>query len=136
MLPRYDDLFAAQRSAPSRVDALLLKEASVTNLDDRVWQRAKKLWNEAGQPAGGANAYLDQATELVAIEDNQKQATRPLKPSERGAPAEGATLAPDEAGPTGEPVEPMQAIENTGEFPTMTDQGEEQAPRREPERQK
>jgi hypothetical protein len=136
MLPRCDDVYAAQRSALLCVDARLLKEANVANLEDRVWQRAKKLWQDAGRPAGGADAYLDQASELVAIEDNQTQAMRPLKPSERGAPDEGATLATDEAGPTGEPVEPIEAIENTGEFPTMTDQGEEQAPRRERERQR
>jgi len=30
-------------------------------------------------------------------------------------------------GPTGEPVEPLIAVENAGEFPTLTDQGEEKA---------
>jgi hypothetical protein len=28
--------------------------------------------------------------------------------------------------PYGEPVEPLEAIKNQGEFPTLTDQGEEQ----------
>lgn len=105
----------------------------MANLDERVWQRAKAMWNDAGRPPGGADAYIDQASELVAIEDNQMQATRPLKASERGSPDEGASLTLDEAGPTGEPVEPVIALENAGEFPTMTDQGEEQAPHREDE---
>jgi hypothetical protein len=29
--------------------------------------------------------------------------------------------------PNGEPVEPLLAVENAGEFPTLTDQGEEKA---------
>jgi hypothetical protein len=102
----------------------------VTDLDTRVRERARKLWQEAGQPAAGADAFIDQASELVAIEDNQRQTLRPLRPSERGAPDIEPTLAPDEAGPSGEPVEPVIAIENAGEFPTMTDQGEEQIPKR------
>jgi hypothetical protein len=102
----------------------------VTDLDTRVRERAKKLWQEAGRPAGGAHAFIDQASELVAIEDNQHRTTRPLRPGERGAPDRQPTLAPGEAGPSGEPVEPVIAIENAGEFPTMTDQGEEQIPKR------
>jgi hypothetical protein len=102
----------------------------VTDLDNRVRERARKLWDEAGRPAQGADAFIDQASELVAIEDNQRRTTRPLRPGERGAPDAPPTLSPDEAGPSGEPVEPVIAIENAGEFPTMTDQGEEQIPRR------
>jgi hypothetical protein len=110
-------------------------EDDVTDLDTRVRQRARKLWETAGKPAGGAEAYLDQASELVAIEDNQKQAMRPLRPEERAPPGEEPTLAPDEAGPTGEPIEPLLSVENAGEFPTLTDQGEEQAaPKRPKER--
>jgi hypothetical protein len=112
-------------------------EATVANLEDRVWQRAKKLWQDAGRPAGGADGYLDQASELVAIEDNQQQTMRPLKPSERARADEDAPmLSPDEAGPTGEPIERAEVLQNLGEFPTMTDQGEEQLPSREPERQR
>jgi hypothetical protein len=58
------------------------------------------------------------ARELIAIEENQKLATKPV---------------PSDAGPTGEPIEPIEAVENAGEFPTMTDQGEERAyPHRRP----
>src|SRR5215467_10537421 len=85
------------------------------NFEDRVRERAYRLWVEEGCPEGRSDAHWDKARELVAIEDNQKLATRPAR---RG----------DE---TGEPVEPIESVENTGEFPTMTDQGEEQAaPRR------
>ena len=83
---------------------------------DRVRQHAYRLWMEEGCPEGRSDVHWDKARELVAIEDNHKLA---LKPAPRQ----------DRAG--GEPVEPIEAVENAGEFPTMTDQGEEQAaPRR------
>ncbi len=106
----------------------------MTSLDERIRQRAQRLWQEAGRPSGGSEGYLDRASELVAIEDNQRQAMRPLFESERAAPEEDAMLAPEEVGPSGEPVEPIEAVENAGEFPTLTDQGEEQVPRRRRER--
>jgi hypothetical protein len=59
------------------------------------------------------------ATELVAIEDGQRST---LKPSEKNL------------GPLGEPIEPVEAVRNIGEFPTLTDQGEGQYP--EPQSQK
>jgi hypothetical protein len=52
------------------------------------------------------------ATELVAIEDNYALTLRPLDAS-----------TPSTA--TGEPIEPLEAVENACEFPTLTDQGEE-----------
>ena len=52
----------------------------------------------------------------------------------RGALAFGATKPNplnQALGPSGEPIEPIEAVENAGEFPTVTDQGEELAyPRR------
>jgi hypothetical protein len=90
----------------------------VDDFEERVRKRAYRLWQEEGCPEGRATAHWDMARELVAIEDNQKLAIKPV-------PREG-TL-----GPSGEPIEPIQAVENVGEFPTMTDQGEERAyPRR------
>jgi hypothetical protein len=79
----------------------------------RIRERAHRLWLEEGRPDGGAEAFWDMAKELVAIEDSQK-----------------ATLLPNptedyEASPTTEPVEPLEAVKNAGEFPTLTDQGEE-----------
>lgn len=63
--------------------------------------------------------HWDMATELVAIEDGQRST---LKPSEKNL------------GPLGEPIEPVEAVRNIGEFPTLTDQGEGQYP--EPQSQK
>lgn len=75
--------------------------------ETRVRARAEALWREAGQPAGGAEAYLDEARELIAIEEVQPP-----------------TLNPEDAA---EPVIEEASIQgNLGEFPTLTDQGEEQ----------
>jgi hypothetical protein len=87
------------------------------DFEERVRKRAYRLWQDEGCPPGRAEAHWDQARELVAIEENQKLTLRPIN--------NGLT------GPSGEPVEPILAVENEGEFPTLTDQGEERSyPRR------
>ncbi|MGD9740588.1 MAG: hypothetical protein AB7O56_03200 [Bauldia sp.] len=78
----------------------------------RVTERAEKLWREAGSPAQGPNAYRDLASELIAIEDNQHLTLKPVH----------------QPGPYGEPVEPAEPVENLGEFPTLTDEGDQQYP--------
>jgi len=75
--------------------------------DTRCAARAKRMWQQAGNPDGGPDRFLDQARELLAIEENP-QAT---------------TMDPEEAMP--EP-ESILAVENQGEFPTTVDQGDEQ----------
>jgi DUF2934 family protein len=85
------------------------------DFDERVKQYAYRLWVEEGCPEGRSEVHWDKARELVAIEENQKLTT---KPAPRGARA------------AGEPVEPVEAVRNAGEFPTLTDQGEQSAPRR------
>jgi hypothetical protein len=85
------------------------------DFDERVKQYAYRLWVEEGCPEGRSEIHWDKARELVAIEHNQKLAA---KPAPRGARAGG------------EPVEPGEAVRNAGEFPTLTDQGEQSAPRR------
>jgi Protein of unknown function (DUF2934) len=82
------------------------------DFDERVRQRAYRLWVEEGCPEGRSDIHWDKARELVAIEDNQKLTTKPV---------------PRDDEVSGEPVEPIEAVENAGEFPTLTDQGEEQA---------
>jgi hypothetical protein len=81
------------------------------DMDDRIRQRAYRLWVEEGCPEGRQEIHWDKARELVAIEQNQKQTTKPVTRPQ---------------GAAGEPVEPIEAVENAGEFPTLTDQGEEQ----------
>lgn len=82
--------------------------------DERVRKRAYQLWEQEGRPADREMDHWDKASELVAIEENQMLATIPVGKSMN-------------IGPTGEPVEPVEAVENMGELPTLTDQGEEQA---------
>jgi len=83
---------------------------------ERVRERAHRIWVEEGCPEGRSEIHWQKARELVAIEDNQKATLKP---------------APDPERAGREPVEPLAAAENAGEFPTLTDQGEEQtAPER------
>lgn len=73
----------------------------------RVRARADRLWEQAGKPDAGAAFYLDEARELLAIEE--------VPPPTRD---------PEDAA---EPVIEEASIQgNLGEFPTLTDQGEEQ----------
>src|SRR5262249_13010575 len=63
-----------------------------------------------GCPEGRQEVHWDRARELVAIEQNQRHTTKPVT---------------HQHGAAGEAVEPIEAVENAGEFPTLTDQGEE-----------
>jgi hypothetical protein len=80
------------------------------DFDERVRQRAYRLWVEEGCPEGRSDAHWDKARELVAIEENHRHTTKPVVNE-----------------PWGEPVEPIEAVKNAGEFPTMTDLSEQQA---------
>jgi hypothetical protein len=86
----------------------------MTDLEQRIRERAYRIWVEEGMPDGRADAHWDMATELVAIEDGQRSTLKAVQP----------------LGPVGEPVEPLAAVENAGEFPTLTDQGEAVLPGR------
>lgn len=78
-------------------------------LEERIRAKAQQLWREDGRPPGGPEPYRDQASEQLAIKDNTADT---LKPNPKGPSA-----APDSA-------EPLQAVENLGEQPHLTDQGE------------
>jgi Protein of unknown function (DUF2934) len=84
-------------------------ETSVTHeprSEARISERASSLWTDAGKPEGGPVRYMDEARELVAIEE--------VPPP---------TLDPEEAA---EPVIEEASIQgNLGEFPTLRDQGDE-----------
>jgi hypothetical protein len=92
-----------------------MKADEEAKLDRRIRERAYHLWREDGCPEGREAEHWDRARQLIAIEENQRAATLP-NPAARGKPA----------GPE-QPVEPIEAVENQGEFPTLTDQGEEAA---------
>jgi hypothetical protein len=93
-----------------------MTQPPASDLDARIRERAYHIWQQEGCPTGRADVHWDMARELVAIEDNQSLATKPNPLQSR------VRRAPD-----GEPVEPLEAVLNQGEFPTLTDQGEEQA---------
>ncbi|HVY58810.1 MAG TPA: DUF2934 domain-containing protein [Xanthobacteraceae bacterium] len=85
--------------------------------EDRIKRKAYELWEEYGKPEGRSAEFWDMATELIAIEDGQMATTVPLKESKEALEGE-------------EDGEPLVSVENTGEFPTLTDQGEQQIPHR------
>lgn len=91
----------------------MARSGSEADVEARVRERAHHLWVEDGRPEGREIEYRERARELVAIEDNQDTATRP-RPRQ-----------PESHAPGGQPVEPVEAIENQGEFPGLTDQGEQ-----------
>ncbi|GGE36748.1 hypothetical protein GCM10007276_12780 [Agaricicola taiwanensis] len=80
--------------------------------NERIRQRAHQIWIEEGKPEGRAEDHWQMARQLVAIEDAPGD---DLKPNPLTEPHS------DEA-----PVEEASIQENLGEFPTLTDQGEEQ----------
>lgn len=76
--------------------------------EDKIRQRAHRLWEEEGRPDGRAEHHWQQAKEMIGIEEGLSLTTHKV--------AE-------------EPVaEPIEALTNAGEFPTLTDQGEMQIP--------
>lgn len=75
----------------------------------RIRNHMQQLWRDEGAIPGREEDYRGRAAELVAIEENQSLATiRPGSETDRIR---------------NDPVEPLEAVENQGDFPTMTDQG-------------
>src|SRR6056297_3181919 len=77
--------------------------------EDRIRERAYRIWVEEGRPEGRAEEQWEMARELVAIEESQDTALK-------------SPYA--DTGDVAEPAEPIEAIENQGEFPVLADQGE------------
>lgn len=84
----------------------------MSDSEKRIRERAYMIWLEEGCPDGRDLEHWDMASELVAQEENQHFAMKPNPAKHRPTPG-------------GEPVEPILAATNQGEFPTLTDQGEE-----------
>jgi len=103
--------------------------------DKKVAARARLLWEEAGKPSSGPDRYVGRARELIAIEEHQQDTLKPTGAEPQENVEDDPIASPDVFGPEGEPVEPVLAVENEGEFPTLTDEGEgDQVPRRRPDR--
>jgi hypothetical protein len=73
----------------------------------RVRERAHRIWEDEGQPSGKADQHWDLARFAIAQEDAQQSMLKPVSINDS---------------------EPIEALLNQGEFPTLTDQGEQQAP--------
>jgi hypothetical protein len=79
-------------------------------LERRIRERAYRLWEAEGRPEGRDLAHWEEARMLIAVEDGHRSTLRPVREP---------------------PAEPIEAVQNQGEFPTLTDQGEQQqVPRR------
>jgi hypothetical protein len=89
------------------------------DLEKRIGERAYRLWEDEGRPEGKHDQHWEQARELVALET-------------AGLPKKKRTAGIDPGTGAGAKGEPNQAIENTGEFPGLRDQGDEgpRVPRR------
>jgi hypothetical protein len=92
--------------------------------DRRVRERAYRIWEDEGRPDGRAHAHWELASELVAIEENQKAATKPVRRD-----AHDPSIAADDV----EPAAPAAAA--VGDLPTLTDEGEQIYPPRKAERE-
>ena len=77
------------------------------DLETRIRERAHKMWLDEGCPNGKAEGHWELAKIAVALEDAQLEMLKPVE-----APAS----------------EPVEAWVNQGEFPQLTDQGEQNAP--------
>jgi len=83
-----------------------MKREEFDALEARIEARAARLWSEAGSPDGGHARFIEQARELVALEE-----------------VDPPTLDPEAAA---RPViEEASVQSNLGEFPTLRDQGDE-----------
>jgi hypothetical protein len=81
--------------------------------DRNIRLRAHRMWQEEGSPKGREDEYLERARELEAFLEH---------------PGAGLLPNPMVAHPqpltTDEPVEEAELLENLGEFPGRTDQGD------------
>jgi hypothetical protein len=81
--------------------------------DRDIRARARRMWREAGSPKGREPEYLERARELQAFVDHPNAGLLPNPMLEHPQP---------EA--TEEPIEEAELLENLGEFPGRTDQGD------------
>jgi hypothetical protein len=86
--------------------------------EDRIRERAYRLWIEEGKPHGKEAEHWEKARELLALESDPEEGKQ--------EPGKGY----NNPGPWGEPVEEASILANQGEFPTMTDQGEQEIPKK------
>jgi hypothetical protein len=81
--------------------------------DKQLRERGRRMWREAGSPRGREDEYIELARELQAFKDHPEAA---LLPNPMVAHPEPSVIK--------EPVEEAELLENLGEFPGRTDQGD------------
>ncbi len=77
------------------------------DLEQRIRDRAHRMWCDEGQPEGKADVHWELARMAIAFEDAKPAMQRPV---------------------ISDTVEPVEAWANQGEFPTLTDQDEQHIP--------
>ena len=91
---------------------------AMADIQQRIRERAYRIWEEEGRPDGRAEEHWERARFLVGLEDNAQAGQLPnpsVEDRERGW----------NTPPPPEPVEPIEALENQGEFPDrFADQGD------------
>lgn len=78
-----------------------------------IHARARRMWREAGSPKGREDDYLERARELQVFVDHPSAGLLP-----------NPMVAHPQPALTDEPVEEAELLENLGEFPGRTDQGD------------
>ena len=90
----------------------------MADTEQRIRERAHQIWEEEGRPEGREREHWERARFLVGLEDS---AGAGLEPNPMVEDREKGWNTP----PPAEPVEPIEALENQGEFPDrFADQGE------------
>lgn len=84
--------------------------------DQRIRERAYHIWEREGRPEGRALDHWQMARSELALEHPTDDMFAPDPIAETGL----------DYNPHPEPVEPIEAVENQGSFPGLTDQDEEQ----------
>jgi hypothetical protein len=77
------------------------------DLETRIRERAHRMWLDEGRPERRAESHWELAKTAIAMEDARPQMLKPIENSIS---------------------EPVEAWTNQGEFPQLTDQGEQNAP--------
>jgi hypothetical protein len=78
-----------------------------------IRERALRMWHEAGSPIGREDEYMERARELQAFVDHPDAALLP-----------NPMVAHPHPGTGEQPIEEAGLLENLGEFPGRTDQGD------------
>ena len=84
----------------------------MSDLEDRIARKATQLWEQEGRPEGREEEFHQMAREILGQSDMYLSTTLPVAETRET------------------PVEPVESLENQGEFPTLTDQGEFEPPHR------